>query len=250
MASSLICPHDVGRLPLKIGSSFSGFTADQWKIWTIVYSPVALKGVIPDNHLRVWLLFVRACSILCSKIIRKPNVAIAHNYLKEFCIKFIDVYGNKHFTPNLHMHVHIQDCCYDFGSVYAFWCFAFEWFNGILGSYHTNKRSYHTNKRCIEAQIMNKFLQQQQVYHQHVIEGFEDFFSVLKSCDQEKGSLKIEITDPRIIVKLNENVLSGFDNLQSEDGNLYFSVEHGMDLLPRVNEDILTSEMAAHIREL
>ena len=60
-ASLLFCPNDVGRLPLKIGSSFSGFTADQLKMWTLVYSAVVLKGVISDNHLVVWLLFVRTC---------------------------------------------------------------------------------------------------------------------------------------------------------------------------------------------
>ena len=28
---SFTCPSDVGRLPLKISSHFSGFTAEQWK---------------------------------------------------------------------------------------------------------------------------------------------------------------------------------------------------------------------------
>ena len=36
-------PKDVGCLPLKISSSFSGFTADQWRNWTITFSSVALK---------------------------------------------------------------------------------------------------------------------------------------------------------------------------------------------------------------
>ena len=70
-ASLLSCPNDIGRLPLKIGSSFSGFTADQWKMWTLVFSAVVLKGVIPDNHLRIWLLFVRACTILFSRILKR-----------------------------------------------------------------------------------------------------------------------------------------------------------------------------------
>jgi len=242
-ASLLACLHDVGRLPLKIGSSFSGFTADQWKTWTLVYSPVALKGVIPDNHLRVWLLFVRACSTMCSKIIRKSDLETAHNYLKEFCLKFIDIYGNKHFTPNLHMGMHIHDCCYDFGSVYAFWCFAFERFNGILGS-------YHTNKRCIEAQIMHKFLQQQQVYQLPIPAEYEDYVSILTSSNQAKGSLKIEGTDPNMIVKLNENVLSEFETLQNKYDDAYFSVEDGMNLSPKIHEDVLSSELAGYIKQL
>ena len=31
--SSIVAPKDIGRLPLKISSSFAGFTADQWKNW-------------------------------------------------------------------------------------------------------------------------------------------------------------------------------------------------------------------------
>jgi len=66
--SFLTCPCDIERLPIKVGSSFSGFTADQWKLWTTVYSFIALKGVLPDNHKCIWLLFVCACLILCSRI--------------------------------------------------------------------------------------------------------------------------------------------------------------------------------------
>lgn len=31
---SHVCPSDIGRVPPKISSSFSGFTAEQWKYWT------------------------------------------------------------------------------------------------------------------------------------------------------------------------------------------------------------------------
>ena len=36
---SFVCPSEVGRVPSKISSSFSGFTAEQWKNWTIYFSP-------------------------------------------------------------------------------------------------------------------------------------------------------------------------------------------------------------------
>ncbi len=67
--SQIQSPIDVGRLPLKIGSGFAGFTADQWLNWVVIYSPIALKGVLPPAHLPCWLLFVRACFILRSKVI-------------------------------------------------------------------------------------------------------------------------------------------------------------------------------------
>ena len=35
---SYVCPADMGRMPSKISSSFSGSTAEQWKNWTMFFS--------------------------------------------------------------------------------------------------------------------------------------------------------------------------------------------------------------------
>ena len=63
-------PAVVGRLPSRIGSQYGGFTAKQWKNWILLYSAVALKGLLPSDDMRCWLLFVGACSLLCKPIIR------------------------------------------------------------------------------------------------------------------------------------------------------------------------------------
>ena len=47
-------PRDIGRLPRKILSSFSDFTAEQWKNWVTIYSMVALRGVLPDQDYVCW----------------------------------------------------------------------------------------------------------------------------------------------------------------------------------------------------
>ena len=33
--NSFTSPNDMGRMPMKIASGFAGFTAEQWKNWTI-----------------------------------------------------------------------------------------------------------------------------------------------------------------------------------------------------------------------
>ena len=38
--NSFVTPNDIGRIPLKILSGFSRFTADQFKNWTIYFSLV------------------------------------------------------------------------------------------------------------------------------------------------------------------------------------------------------------------
>jgi len=83
--NSLTAPIDIGRIPSKIASSYSGFTADQWRNWTCIYSSVALKNVIPPADLRCWLLFVKAMSILCTRLITVGDVEVVDRYLQLFC---------------------------------------------------------------------------------------------------------------------------------------------------------------------
>ena len=64
-------PKLVGRIPSKISSSFAGFTANQQRNWTIIFSPIALKGLLPQELYKNWTLFVKACSQLCTRVVRK-----------------------------------------------------------------------------------------------------------------------------------------------------------------------------------
>ncbi len=53
----------------------------------------------------------------------------------------------------MHLHCHLKDVIRDFGPIHSFWCFSFERYNGILGSFTTNNRS-------IELQLMRKLTTQ------------------------------------------------------------------------------------------
>ena len=52
VVDQFVTPADVGRIPRKISSGFTSFTADQWKIWTLIFSQIALKPIVPENHYR------------------------------------------------------------------------------------------------------------------------------------------------------------------------------------------------------
>lgn len=151
---SFTVPRCVGRLPTNIVSNYGGYTASQWQSWILYYSVVLLKGILPNSHFQCWLLFVRACSILCQRIIKKSDVETADLLLLSFCKKVEHLYGKESCTPNLHLHLHLKQCILDYGPSHTFWCYSFERFNGLLGS-------YHTNKKIIEVQIMRKFVNSQ-----------------------------------------------------------------------------------------
>jgi len=46
-----------------------------------------------------------------------------------------EVYGPENITSNIHLSLHIPDICRDYGPTYAYWLFAYERMNGILGKY-------------------------------------------------------------------------------------------------------------------
>lgn len=149
-------PSDVGRLPLKVASKFAGFKADQWRNWIIIFSEIALIGLIPRSYYNCWQKYAKACKLICSRAITPAIVTEADVLLQEFCEDSCQLFGKEFCTLNMHKHLHLKQCILDFGPIYGFWCFPFERFNGKLGSFPTNNKN-------IELQIARKFLRDQTV---------------------------------------------------------------------------------------
>lgn len=148
---NMVVPCDVGRIPSKIGSGFSGFKADQFKTWITLYSIPALKGILPDDHLECWRHFVLACRIFCKQSLSRTDIELADSLILQFCKRVERMYGEAVVTPNMHLHGHLKDVILDYGPVQEFWCFSFERYNGILGN-------QPTNNRAIEPQLLKQFL--------------------------------------------------------------------------------------------
>lgn len=163
-------PADVGRIPRKIETKFSGFTADQYKNWTLYYSIPTLYGIINDTHLKCWRLFVLACLRLCQKSISVADITVADALLHRFCQRVERIYGNSAITPNMHMHCHLKDVLLDFGPVYAFWLFAYERYNGILQHQPSSNRS-------VEIEVMRRFIDDNDAYAFKPPDLFHDEFA-------------------------------------------------------------------------
>lgn len=234
---SITTPKDIGRLPTKIASSFAGFTADQWKNWTIIFSPVVLKGLLPENHLRCWLLFVKACILLCTRTIYRKSLDSADICLLQFCKKFQELYSSSECTPNMHMHLHLKDCVLDYGPVYSFWLFAFERYNGILGS-------YQTNNRLIEVQLMRKFVSEQIARSIELPSVYSNFKDLLPQSTN-KGSLKNHNLpcSGQTVIELH-HLSSPCD--PSQPGTDY-GISNAEELLHPVTEKVMTSD---HFKQL
>ena len=157
LSSKFTTPCNVDRLPLNISSNSSSFTAAQWSTWIKIYSPVVLHGVLPSEHYRSWLLFVRATSILTQRVVRHADIQTADSLLLMFCKSVEHLCGPEYCTANMHLHLHLIDTMLDFGPLYSTWCFSFERYNGMLGSLPTNKKT-------IEVQFMRRFIKGQHIH--------------------------------------------------------------------------------------
>ena len=67
--------------------------------------PSSTKNVISSQSLRCWLLYVKAASILCNRVITINDLSITDQYLQLFCQK---LYGSQSCTPNMHLHLHLH----------------------------------------------------------------------------------------------------------------------------------------------
>ena len=147
---NFLVPPDIGRIPTKIQSGFSSFTAEQFKNWVNYFSIIALRDILPSNDLECWRHFVLASRILCMKKLTIPQTKLADALLLQYCRRVERMYGAEVVTPNMHFSCHLSSCVFDFGPAHSFWLFAFERFNGILGKLPNNNRS-------VEVQMMKRF---------------------------------------------------------------------------------------------
>lgn len=201
--NSIRVPRYVGRIPHKIESSFSGFTADQFKNWTNLYSLMVLYDILPPDHLRCWRYFVLASRILCQMKISDHEIKLADAFLLQFCSLVEKLFGKQVITPNMHLHCHLKEALYAYGPVHNFWLYSYERYNGILESMPSNNRS-------LEIQLMARFYKEFNLYacsSQFMSDEYQEEFGELITAylnPKLSGSLEVtihgrhsDVVDPR-----------------------------------------------------
>ena len=198
---------------------------------------IVLKDVTAPDHLRCWLLFVKATSILCSRTVSIDDTNAADQYLVLFCKEFEKLYGPRCCTPNMHLHLHLRDCVLDYGPVYSFWCFAFERYNGMLGFYPTNSRQ-------IEPQMMRKFIQQQQIHSTEIPQECASLSQALRNNNGWTGSLLQSSTSTG-----NALHLCTFSQCNNVIGlcDFRFSNDSNIEIIPPVKEYVMTCDQLENL---
>lgn len=197
---STTVPAGIGRIPSKILSGFSSFTADQWKNWVNYFSLLSLQGLLKEDNLECWRHFVLACRILTKYKITTEELLLADALIMQFCKRTERQYGKDKITPNMHMQCHLRSCVEDYGPLHGFWLFAFERYNGILGS-------IPNNNRCIELQMMNRF----------VIDGLLSNIELPAEFSEDFGPHFSNTDHSNVVGSLSDTILAPAVQLRTPD---------------------------------
>ena len=82
---AFITPAGFGRLPRKVENGFANFKSQQWKNWILMYSIVCFKPVLSHTEYSMWVVFVQACSLLCSRVITHNAIELADELIHKYC---------------------------------------------------------------------------------------------------------------------------------------------------------------------
>jgi hypothetical protein len=94
--------------------------------------------LLDDTDREILANFVRACYLLVSRIINNNALEEAQTRLLRVAKLIEEHYGSEVITPNIHLSLHIVECCQDYGPLYSYWCYSFERMNGVLGKLHAD----------------------------------------------------------------------------------------------------------------
>ena len=83
--ASIVCPEDTGRIPSNITSNFGGFTGNQWKNWSELFSLIVLRDKITGAHLECWRHSVLASRLLSKASLSTTELLLADALLLQFC---------------------------------------------------------------------------------------------------------------------------------------------------------------------
>ncbi|KAJ1520356.1 hypothetical protein ONE63_003491 [Megalurothrips usitatus] len=119
-----------------------------WKASDFYYfllfeSVLILKDYLPDVYLQHYFLLVEGIFLLLKKSVSELEISIAESLLKLFVSKFLDLYGDRAMSYNVHQLCHLALCVRKYGPLYANNAFMFEDVNGLVAS-----ATHGTNEQC------------------------------------------------------------------------------------------------------
>src|SRR5271154_1318995 len=111
-AKRIKVPSDIERIPYKIatGEGFSGYTADQWKTFIMIYAISIMWDLLGEADQQILTNFVKACFLLITRIVNNNTLDEAHSRLLMVARLVEKNYGPEMITSNIYLSFHLAKC--------------------------------------------------------------------------------------------------------------------------------------------
>ena len=118
-------PRDLYRLPGKL-SNRSNWKAAQWKSWLFYYSIPICSGILSQEIMEHYALFVNSIYTLSKEIITEAEVNKCEEDLMIFVATFQELYGAQAMTFNVHILLHLVESVRRSGPLWSTSAVSFE----------------------------------------------------------------------------------------------------------------------------
>ncbi|KAE8739396.1 hypothetical protein FOCC_FOCC015109 [Frankliniella occidentalis] len=102
------------------------FKATEWRLILYYVGVVLFEATLPKHLYEHFLVLFVAMTILTSEVHLQNHIDYAHELMSYFIQTFIELYGKKYASHNIHNLIHLVDDCRVHGSVDKFSAFVFE----------------------------------------------------------------------------------------------------------------------------
>ena len=124
-------PPNLKRLPRSIGETLKHWKASELRSFLLYYGVPILDGLLPQNFLQHYILLAHATFILLKdgstvEQLQHADHCYADHCLLKFVEFFIQFYGLRYATMNIHQFINLVDDALDLGPLYTHDLFAME----------------------------------------------------------------------------------------------------------------------------
>ena len=156
VATRITCPSEFHRKPRSLEEMLN-FKATELRTFLCYTGFIGLKGILSREIYENFLLLACAMRILLQDSeLSSRRCMHAKQLLRQFVEGFIEIYGKKHVTYNVHVLIHLADEAERFGSLDNISAFPFESHLFVL------KKLIKTPNRQLQ-QIVHRILERRQI---------------------------------------------------------------------------------------
>ncbi|XP_061567605.1 uncharacterized protein LOC133421839 isoform X2 [Cololabis saira] len=148
-------PDEVRRSPQRLAER-THWQASDWRAFGLLYSPLALRGVLPPPYYEHWMLLVSALHVLLSPSASHEELGAAELSLVRFVAQVQALYGLENCSFSCHLLTHLAEAARDWGLPWSHTAFVLQNRSRRLLQMHAAARAHIFTRFFLFEDVMRR----------------------------------------------------------------------------------------------